>query len=324
MSTGGPRVGVIGCTGYAGSECARWLLTHPHVELAAVVARNRAGMQLGKAVPALDGLTALTIEELDYERLAQLDAVLLAMPHGVAKDLAPSLAAAGVPRILDLSADHRYTDGWTYGLVDWNADAIGTSTRVAVPGCFATAIELCLAPFAAARAIRGPIAVQATTGSTGAGVAPSAGTHHPERFANLRAYKVLTHQHVAEIRSTVELLSGEASPPLRFVPHSGPFDRGILATCFIPVDAGTNAAALVRAAYEGAPLVRIRDESPEVRHVRGTAFADLAVHQDGDCAVVMCSIDNLGKGAASQAVQCLNLLFGWPHETGLKVPGCTP
>lgn len=318
------RVGVVGCTGYVGSEVCRWLLGHPRVELAMAVARNRAGQPLGVAVPSLLGLSRLIVDELDYERLASLDAVLLCLPHGVAKDVAPTLIAAGVPRILDLSGDHRFVDGWTYGLVDWNEAAIRDSRRIAVPGCFATAIELALAPLAAAGALQSAVQVAACTGSTGSGVAPSAGTHHPERFANFKAYKVQKHQHVPEIRGLLAMLSGAEAPPVRFVPMSAPVDRGIFATCFATVDPAVNVRALYQAAYENAPLVRLRDDSPEIRHVRGSAFADLAVHQDGESVVILSAIDNLGKGAASQAVQCLNLSFGWPAENGLLVAPCTP
>lgn len=322
--SGRVRVGVVGCTGYVGSEVCRWLLGHPHVELAAVVARNRAGVPFGDAVPALAGLTSLVIEDIDFLRLASLDAVFLALPHGISRDLAATLQAAGARRIYDLSSDHRHVDGWAYGFAEWNGDAIAAAPFVAVPGCFATAISLALAPFAAARALRGSVHVQAATGSTGSGASPSAGTHHPERFVNVKAYKVFQHQHTPEIRATVAMLSGDAPPVVRFVPQSLPLDRGIFATCFVPVDPTLDARALVQAAYDGAPLVRLRKDTPEVRLVRGTAFADLSVHQDGDCAVVLCAIDNLGKGAAAQAVQCMNLGFGWPVETGLMSAGCTP
>lgn len=318
------RVGVVGCTGYVGSEVCRWLLGHPRVELASVVARSAVGKPLGEAVPSLLGLSRLIVEELDYQALAGLDAVVLCMPHGAATDIADGLSAARAPRILDLASDHRFVDGWTYGLVDWNEAEVRASRRIAVPGCFATAIELSLAPLAAAGALKSAVHVAASTGSTGSGVAPSAGTHHPERFANFKAYKVFNHQHVPEIRSFLAMLSGHEAPPVRLVPTSAPLDRGIFATCFATVDPSLDARSLYRAAYEQAPLVRIRDESPEIRHVRGSAFADLAVHQDGEAVVVLCAIDNLGKGAASQAVQCLNLSFGWPAETGLMVAPCTP
>lgn len=315
-------VAVVGATGYAGSEIVRWLLSHPEFRVTAVIARNRAGKRYAEAVPALEGLTELIIEDLDFAKVSQYDVVMLAMPHGVAKDLVPTLEAAGAKCIIDLSADHRHAPGWVYGLIEWNESEIVGSRRIAVPGCFATAIELALAPLAAVRGFRGPAQVAAATGSTGSGAAPSAGTHHPERFVNLKAYKPLKHQHVAEIRALLASLGQD--PGVNFVPSSAPLDRGIFATCFATVDASLDVAALYADAYSDRRLIRIRAESPEVRWVRGTAFCDLAIHQQGECAVILSAIDNLGKGAASQAVQCLNLAFGLPGETGLMGAPCTP
>jgi N-acetyl-gamma-glutamyl-phosphate reductase common form len=316
------RVGVIGATGYAGSELVRLLIGHPRVEVAHVVGRTRIGEPLHKAVPALLGCTNRRIEEFDPAVLSQLDAVLLATPHGAAAEMVEPLIGYDAKRILDLSADHRLNRAWAYGQPEWNEDAIRKSTRVAVPGCFATAIELAVAPLVAFKALKGPVHVAAATGSTGSGNTPSAGTHHPERFVNFKAYKPLSHQHVPEILQLCGQL-GEI-PDLQFVPLSAPVDRGIFATCFATVDPATDVGALLREAYHDRPLIRFRDDSPELRHVRGTAFADLAVHQDGKTAVILVAIDNLGKGAASQAVQCLNLMLGLPSETALRGAACTP
>jgi N-acetyl-gamma-glutamylphosphate reductase len=189
-----------------------------------------------------------------------------------------------------------------------------------VPGCFATAILLGLAPLVAAGAIQGSVSVAAATGSTGSGATPQGAAHHPERFANLRAYKVLEHQHLAEIGACLGAL-GDA-PRVDFVPISAPIDRGILATAFVACR--DDAAAIVAGAYAGAPLVRVRQDPPEVRHVRGTAFADVSVTQRDGTAVVLSAIDNLGKGAASQAVSCLNLVHGLPVDRGLRRIPCTP
>jgi N-acetyl-gamma-glutamyl-phosphate reductase len=317
------RVGVVGATGYAGSECVRWLLGHPEVEVEAVVSR-RAGTRLGDAIPSLFGLTDLVIEEFDAARLARLDAVFLATPHGAAADLARALDASGAPLVIDLAADHRLDPGWTYGQPEWNAEAIRGARRIAAPGCFATAIEMAAAPLVRAKAVKGPLFVSAATGSTGSGASPSEATHHPERFANLRAYKVLSHQHVPEVKALLARVGGGAAPDLHFVPLSAPLDRGILATVFATVDEGLDVGALFAEAYRGKPLVRVRDGSPEVRHVRGTALADVAAFRDGSAAVGLCALDNLGKGAASQAVQCLNLRLGLPVETGLLAVPCTP
>lgn len=314
------RAAVVGATGYAGSELCRWLLEHPSIELASVVSRQGTGERLAKAVPALEGLTDLRFEQFAPDDLSDLDLVFLATPHGAAKEYADALR--GAPLVLDLSADHRHADGWVYGLAEWSAERLASARRIAVPGCFATAIAMAIAPLARQGAVRGPVCVAAATGSTGSGVSPSQGTHHPERFANFKAYKVLTHQHGPEIHRALQVVGQDVE--IHFVPHSAPVDRGIFATCFVPVDPGVDARAMVTEAYAGHPLVRIRPESPEIRHTRGTGFVDLSVHQQGGMAVVLSAIDNLGKGAAAQAVQCANLALGLPVDTGLRRASATP
>jgi N-acetyl-gamma-glutamyl-phosphate reductase len=222
---------------------------------------------------------------------------------------------------VDCAADHRHAPGWVYGQPEWNREALVGATRVAAPGCFATAVTLALAPLVAAGVALVAAWVTAATGSTGSGATPSSGTHHPERFTNLRAYKVLRHQHVPEVRRCLAGLG--AAPDLHLVPLSAPVDRGILASVLVQVG-DVDAAALFADAYAGAPLVRLRSDSPELRWVRGTALADVSVHQDGDVAAVLVAIDNLGKGAAAQAVQALNLALGWPETAGLHTPAVTP
>jgi N-acetyl-gamma-glutamyl-phosphate reductase len=253
----------------------------------------------------------------DEAALSACDAVCFAVPHGEA---APLVGRVDGPVILDLSADHRHADGWTYGLAEWRAADIARSRRIAVPGCFATAIQLAVAPYLGE--ITGPVCVAAATGSTGSGATPNAATHHPERFANFKAYKVLDHQHVPEIRTSLARLGQDVE--LAFVPTSAPLDRGIFATCFVPVGPQVDPVAVLAGAYAEAPLVRVRATSPEVRHVRGTAFADLHAKPAPGLAVVLCAIDNLGKGAATQAVQCLNLVAGLPVQTGLLRAAALP
>ncbi|MCA9490437.1 MAG: N-acetyl-gamma-glutamyl-phosphate reductase [Myxococcales bacterium] len=311
------RVGVVGATGYVGSELCRWLLEHPRFELTSVVSTSRAGRALADEVPALSGLTDLVLQPFD-ERLGALDAVFLATPHGAARPLVGALD--GVPLLVDASADHRHAPGWVYGQPELVGDALVGATRIAAPGCFATALELAIGPLVKAGLVTGAVTATGMTGSTGSGATPSDGTHHPLRAVNLKAYKVLSHQHVPEVRGLLAAL-GEA-PPLHFVPHSAPVDRGILVTAFVPVS-GSPMSALDDA-YRGHRLVRRRVGSPELRHVRGTAFADLAVAEGAGVAVVMVAIDNLGKGAAAQAVQAANVALGWEGTTGLLRAATTP
>jgi N-acetyl-gamma-glutamyl-phosphate reductase len=313
------RAVVVGASGYAGSELCRWLLDHPSIDLAGVCSRQHVGQPLASVAPALAGLTDLAFAPIAPASFASADLVFLALPHGTAGEVAPLVRDA---RILDLSADHRLDPDWVYGLVDWVGPNLDAASRVAVPGCFATAILLSIAPFCVAGAITGPVCVAAATGSTGAGTTPAPGTHHPERFANFKAYKVLQHQHGAEIGAALGRLG--PAPAVHFVPHSAPVDRGIFATTFVPMADASGAQALVREAYAGSPLVRIRAETPEIRHVRGTAFADLAVTAAPGMAVVLSAIDNLGKGAATQAIQCANRMLGLPSDTGLRRAAATP
>lgn len=308
------RAGIVGATGYVGSELVRWLLAHPAVRVECVVSRSRTG-PLSDPVPGLLGLTDLELEPFDPARLAELDVVFLATPHGAARPLADQL---DVPLLIDCSTDHRHAPGWVYGVPEY-ADLRG-ARRIAAPGCFATAINLALAPLVAAGALTGPVQVCAATGSTGSGASPSSGTHHPLRFANMRAYKVLQHQHVPEVRAFLATL-GEA-PDIHFVPVSAPVDRGILATCFATLARDLDAAALFREATASMPFVRLRSGTPELRLVRGTGFCDLSVYQDDRQVVVLSAIDNLGKGAAAQAVQCLELALDLPG--GTQVGPCTP
>ncbi len=319
-------VGVVGATGYAGAELSRRILAHPRLSLSAVTSRGRAGERLEAVFPALHGYTDLSLETFEPARLADLDVVCLATPHGAAAPLVTQLEAAGADRIVDLSADHRHALGWVYGMAEWNAEELVGATRIAVPGCFATAISLSLAPFVATGTIAGPVQCVAATGSTGSGATPSQTTHHPERLVNLKAYKVLTHQHTPEITAFLSELGH--FDRLDFVPLSAPLDRGILATCFLPLVRPLDTAALrevLEFAYARHPMVRVRtDASPELRHVRGTGLCDLMVHAEGDSAVVIAAIDNLGKGAAAQAIQCINWSLDWPSELGLNQPALLP
>jgi N-acetyl-gamma-glutamyl-phosphate reductase common form len=308
------RVGVVGATGYVGGEAVRWILAHPGLELAAVTSRTAAGTPLSEALPGLLGLTDRVLEPFDPVRLARLDAVLLCTPHGTSASLAAALDDAGAPVVVDCAADHRHAPGWIYGAPEWHREALRGARRIAAPGCFATAIALALAPFA--RWLDGPVDVVAATGSTGSGAAPSATTHHPERFVDLKAYKVLRHQHVPEIRTFLEGIGAPPGLSLHFVPLSAPVDRGILATCLFARPDGVDPEQVLAEACAHHPLLHHRGESPRLRLVRGTAFCDLHVRTDGARVAVLSAIDNLGRGAAAQAIQAL--------EVALEVSGPSP
>src|SRR5512144_1082836 len=280
MSTGKRfRAAVIGGSGYGGAEMIRRLLIHPEVELIRVASVDFVGEPLSAADPALEGATELTFEDLPPAEAARgVDVVLLGLPHTVAAAKVPELAALPGVKVVDMSGDFRLKDpaayerfygqrhphperlaDFVYGLPEQNRERIRAARFVASPGCFATTIELALLPLAKAGLLEGIVHVQGITGSSGSGVAPSPGTHHPVRAGNLRTYKPLEHQHVPEIDETLRA-AGACDLALRFVPVSAPLVRGILATAFVELpEAWTQERldALYQAAYAGEPFVRV-------------------------------------------------------------------
>jgi N-acetyl-gamma-glutamyl-phosphate/LysW-gamma-L-alpha-aminoadipyl-6-phosphate reductase len=346
------RAAVIGGSGYGGAELIRRLLIHPDVELVRVASVDFVGEPLSAADPALEQLTELRFEKLSPAQAASgVDVVLLGLPHTVAAASVPELAALPGLKLVDMSGDFRLKDveayqrwyrhrhpcpallaDFVYGLPELNRQAIRAARLVASPGCFATAIELMLLPLARAGLLSGVVHVQGITGSSGSGVAPSAGTHHPVRAGNLKAYKPLEHQHVPEVTETL-LQAGARDLRLRFVPVSAPLSRGILATAFVELpEAWTQERldALYRDGYAGEPFVRVpRTRLPEVAAVSGSNFAEVGVvggeAQDGVRTVtVVGALDNLVKGGAGQAIQNMNLLLGLDERASLADPGPWP
>ncbi len=307
------RAGIVGVTGYAGTEVARWLVSHPYITLQKVYSTRKAGSLLSECVPSLMGYYDLVLEEPTSNNFKDIDLLFLATPHGAAQEIVH--IAKNVDTIVDLSRDHRHEDGWIYGQPEWKEDKLIGAKRIAAPGCFATAISLALAPLVVEEVLASHVHVSAATGSTGSGATPKATTHHPDRFTNLKAYKVLHHQHIPEIE---QFLSSLGSPPtIHFVPLSAPVDRGIFATIFVELSKDFDLASCFSQYYTDKPFIRIRNESPELRFVRGSAFADITTHQKDNLGVILIAIDNLGKGASSQALQATNLSYGFPETTGI-------
>jgi N-acetyl-gamma-glutamyl-phosphate reductase len=353
MSTGKRyRAAVIGGSGYGGAEMIRRLLIHPDVELVRVASVDFVGEPLSAADPALEQVTDLRFEGIPPAEAARgVDVVLLGLPHTVAAAKVPELAALPGLKIVDMSGDFRLKDvkayerwykhqhpcperlaDFVYGLPELNRDRIRGARFVASPGCFATTIELMLLPLARAGALTGVVHVQGITGSSGSGVAPSAGTHHPVRAGNLKAYKPLEHQHVPEITATLAE-AGATGLELRFVPVSAPLSRGILATGFVELpEAWTQERldALYRDAFAGEPFVRVpRKRLPEVAAVSGSNFAEVGVvagpASGGRRTVtVFGALDNLVKGGAGQAIQNMNLVLGLDERASLADPGPWP
>ena len=344
---------VIGGTGYGGAEMIRRLLIHPEVELVRVVAVDHVGEPLGAVHPPLLGRTPLRFENVPpAEAAAGADVALLGLPHKVSAQHAPALLKTGA-RVVDMSGDFRLTDAaayakyyggahphpdllgtFVYGLPELNRARIAAARAVASPGCFATTIELGLLPLARAGKLGGVVHVVGMTGSSGSGIAPSAGTHHPVRTVNLKTYKVLEHQHTPEIVETLAA-AGARGVELRFVPVSAPLSRGILATAFVEVDGGETVASiggLFAAAYEKEPFVRfVRERLPEVAAVAGANTAEVGFTLgDVDTATgkrtlaIVSALDNLIKGGAGQAIQNMNLMLGLDERLSLEDPGPWP
>ncbi|MGH7282400.1 MAG: N-acetyl-gamma-glutamyl-phosphate reductase [Polyangiaceae bacterium] len=343
------RAAVIGGSGYGGAELIRRLLIHPHVELARVASIDFVGEPLGAVHPNLEGMTDLVFEGITPAEAAKdMDVVLLGLPHKVSAHKMPELIASGA-RVVDLSGDFRLRDAATYkkyygadhpnpsslsdgtfvyGLPELNREAIKKAKYVASPGCFATTIELALLPLAKAGLLEGDVEVVGITGSSGSGVAPSAGTHHPVRAVNLRTYKPLDHQHIPEIEQTLND-AGAKKLAIRLVPVSAPLSRGIFATSFARVKDGKNAdeiRALYTDFYAREPFVRVpKKRMPEVAAVSGTNFAEVGVQPGPNGLVAIFSAtDNLIKGGAGQAIQSMNLMLGLDERLSLEDPGGWP
>jgi len=347
------KAAVIGGSGYGGAEMIRRLLVHPDVELVRVASVDFVGEPLSAADPALEGLTDLVFEGIPPAEAAKgVDVVLLGLPHTIAASKVPEIAAAGSAKVVDMSGDFRLKDvaayerwykhrhpcperlaDFVYGLPELNRERIRGARFVASPGCFATTIELALLPLARAGLLDGQIVhVQGITGSSGSGVAPSAGTHHPVRANNLKTYKPLEHQHVPEILETLAA-GGAKGTQLRFVPVSAPLGRGILVTAFAELPEEWTQARLdelYRAAYAEEPFARVpRKRLPEVAAVSGSNYAEVGVvagqpHEGRRTVTLFGATDNLVKGGAGQAIQNMNLVLGLDERASLADPGPWP
>jgi N-acetyl-gamma-glutamyl-phosphate reductase len=344
------KIGIFGGSGYGGSELLRILLFHPRAEVSFVTANEHAGKAVAEVHRNLHGLTELRFEKApdDFESLKGVDCVFLALPHGQALEIAPRLPTG--LKVVDLSGDFRLRDAdafrehygrehtatelqreFVYGLTELNREQIKRARLVSNPGCFATATLLGLAPLAAAGAIKGRVVVDAKTGSSGSGAKPAANTHHPQRSNSFYAYKPFMHQHVPEIEQTLGDVSGERgwSNELVFMTHSLPVSRGIFASIYAETDEGRRMSAddlmaLYAEFYRGSFFVRLVKGSPDINWVKTTNFCDIGFAARGQQVAVFSALDNLVKGAAGQAVQNMNLMFGLEERTGLLLVGGNP
>lgn len=338
------RIGIFGASGYGGSELLRLLLFHPHAEVVLATANEHAGKPVSAVHRNLLGLTDLVFAKAeDAGAFDELDCLFLALPHGAAMDVVPRVPER--VKIVDLSGDFRLRErsvfeahykrehtaemeieNFVYGLTETNRERIKRASRIANPGCFATATLLALAPLVAGSLIKNRVVVDAKTGSSGSGAKAAANTHHPQRANSFYAYKPFEHQHVPEIEQELRRV-GDWSSELVFMTHSLPLPRGIFASVYVELMREMETAELRAAVanfYKDAFFVRTVEGSPDINPVKTTNFCDIGVAVRGRSAVVFAALDNLVKGAAGQAIQNMNLMFDFDERAGLMLAGTNP
>lgn len=333
------KIGIVGGTGYTGVELLRLLAQHPDAELTAITSRGEAGTAVSDMFPSLRGRVDLRFEDPGKADLAACDVVFFATPNGIAMQQAPALLAAGV-RVIDLAADFRIKDvaewerwygmqhacpDWVgkavYGLPELNRDAIREAQLVANPGCYPTAVQLGFMPLLEGGVVDATCLVaDAKSGVSGAGRKAETHILFSEAGDNFKAYGVAGHRHLPEIRQGLVSMLGKPVG-LTFVPHLTPLIRGIHATLYARITREVDFQALFEERYANEPFVDVlpAKSHPETRSVRASNMCRIAVHrpQGGDVLVVLSVIDNLVKGAAGQAVQNMNIMFGLDEKTGL-------
>ena len=313
------KVGIIGGAGYTAGELIRLLLNHPSAEIGFVHSESSAGKPLYEVHEGLLGDTEMRF--CDSFDLSSVDVLFLCGAHGKSAAFWEENPMPEGLKVIDLAQDYRdESEGYVYGLPEWQREKICGASKIANPGCFATAIQLSLLPLAAAGLLKGEINVTAITGSTGAGVKPGATTHFSWRSGNLSAYKVFEHQHLKEICRNLALLQGSGLPQVNFVPIRGDFPRGIFAAvhtdCRLDEDA---IAQLYKDYYSNAAFTFVSDSPVDLKQAVNTNKCVLHVEKHAGKAVITTVIDNLLKGASGQAVQNMNLISGLPETEGLKL-----
>jgi N-acetyl-gamma-glutamyl-phosphate reductase len=341
------EVGIVGGTGYTGAELLRLLGAHPHARVRVLTSRQEAGKRVDAFFPQLRGRVELSFTAPDADALYGCNAVFFATPHGTAMSMAPALIARGI-KVIDLSADFRLRDPaqykrWyghdhgcpqlleeaVYGLPELHRERIRRARVIGNPGCYPTAVQLGLAPLLEARAVdAGALIADCKSGVSGAGRELKLGSMFCEAADNLKAYGVAGHRHLPEIEQELAALAGGAVG-LTFIPHLTPMIRGMHATLYARLrQPEIDVQALFAARYANEAFVDVMPagSEPETRSVRGSNVCRLAVHRPGkgDIVVVLSVIDNLVKGAAGQAVQCFNLMFGCDERAGMDSAPLSP
>jgi N-acetyl-gamma-glutamyl-phosphate reductase len=335
------NISIIGASGYSGAELMKLLLRHPHAEIENVFAHSAAGKRVDEVYPAFRHRTDLVFQEYALDAVRSSDCIFIALPSGEAMRIVPELIDAGL-RVIDLGGDFRlkdsvlyqkyyrhphtaehYLPGAVYGLPEWNRDAIAGAQLVANPGCYVTSALLPLLPLVKEGIIDpAGIIISSLSGISGAGRQSSVSYSFTETNESVKAYKAGVHQHTPEIETVLRAFSN-TDASVTFVPHLIPITRGIYSSMYGRLAKQTDIAA-IRALYDSyyasAPFIRVDEAKyPEIKHVQGTNYCDIgfALHEANNQLMVFSVIDNLLKGAAGQAVQNMNIMFGFAETEGL-------
>ncbi|MFK8163113.1 MAG: N-acetyl-gamma-glutamyl-phosphate reductase [Lewinella sp.] len=314
------KIGIIGGGGYTAGELLRILVHHPEVEVAYVQSESQQGKAIHEVHTDLVGDTDLRFSGADAGALEGLSAVFLCMGHGRSRGWVDANPLPQSTVIVDLSTDFRMDETWVYGLPEINHAATRGATRIANPGCFATAIQIGLLPLVKAGLAEGEVHINGMTGSTGAGQRPMPTTHFSWRNANVSIYKAFSHQHLNEIGRNCQLLGRKTTEGLNFLPLRGPFARGIFVSTYVNTDkTEAELKQLFNDFYAGAAFTHTTNVNPNLKQVVNTNKGLVFVEKHEDKALVISMIDNLLKGASGQAVQNMNLALGLPETAGLNL-----
>ncbi len=342
------KVAVVGATGYTGGEVLRLMVHHPKVEVVAVTSKHSVGEPLASRLPFLKGQYNLTLEALDIKKIAKkADLIFIALAHTQAIDPVQRFINSG-KKVIDLSADYRLRSPtlykkWygtahrypaflkkvVYGLTEVYRNKIRRCDLVANPGCYPTGSLLPLYPFLKEGVIdtSQELIIDAKSGVSGAGSKPSSKTHFPELSGGMAAYNIGRHRHLPEIEQELSRI-GKKKMKTLFTPYLLPVNRGILTTIYLPLKKKLSQKKIdaILNIYQDEFFIRRREDSPDLAHVRGSNFCDIAgfATDSGRTAILISAIDNLVKGASGQAIQNMNVMMGWDESLGLSAPGLFP
>lgn len=316
------RVGIVGASGYGGNELVRLVLGHPHLELVYAAADSSAGKKLSEMLPWIPADHDQVLKKWDADVPLGLDLIFISLPTGQSKIAASKIGDD--TKIIDLGGDHRFQDGWTYGMADIWPDQIRKAWRIANPGCYPTAVITALAPLVRlpSCAMNEVVIIDAKSGISGGGRGSNGASYgYSEYNENVSAYTPVGHVHIPEMQRALGALAGRGNVRVAFTPHLVPMTRGILATCYIRCDESTATCLEIAGGfYRDRPFVRVSEKLPHTKWATGSnlVFVSYASNPQAGLVTAIAAIDNLGKGAASQAVQNANLMFGLEVSDGLN------